>query len=207
VEWPWGEVRGGTPPVRWHDRWLTFFHSSTPTIEGAWRRYWMGAFVMDDDFNVVAITSRPLAGGSEADDHGHDPRVGSNWKPYVVFPGGTVKTDDSGWMVALGINDWRCAIAKIPVGLLTGILQEPKAGHPLRYFKTGNGSRPMQMMQMDRTVFWLQWDYKPNAMIAQPGYAEVKDPWIAEELSVAEGVQEVDAAEYVSQFSNKKNAA
>ncbi len=193
IEWPWGEIRGGTPPVEWNGKWLTFFHSSTPSIAGAWRRYWMGALVFDNEYNVVQISNRPLAGGSELDDHGHDPRVGSNWKPYVVFPGGAV-TRDWGWLVALGINDWRCAFARIPSGSLN--LCAPGTQPPPRYFKTPNGSRPLRMMRMDRSTQWLNWDFRPRPMLAGPGYMMMDDPWIAEEMSAMDGIQEIDRATY-----------
>lgn len=203
VVWPWGEVRGGTPPIRWGGLWLTFFHSSTPAIDGAWRRYWMGAMTFDDDFNVVGLSSRPLAGGSEADEHGHDPREGSNWKPYVVFPGGAIDHKEGGWLVALGVNDWRCALARIT----SPLLMPPPLSYMARYFKAQNGSRPVRMMRMDRQPLWIHWEARPTALGASPGYASIDDPWMAEELTEVEGVREIDKAEYDARFSIKRNAA
>lgn len=203
IQWPWGEVRGGSPPLRWGNLWLSFFHSSTPAIEGAWRRYWMGAITFDDNFNLVQITHRPLASGSEADDHGHDPRVGSNWKPYVVFPGGAVPTE-AGWDVSLGINDWRCALARIPTKMLADSMQSPTAPYPPRYFRTRNGSRPTRMMRMDRALFWVNWDTRPTQNGSQPGFLMIDDPYLAEELCEVDGVSEITKAEYESRFSIKK---
>ena len=193
VTWPWGEIRGGTPPLRVGDRWLTFFHSSTPAAEGAWRRYWMGAYYLNDDFTVTSITKRPIAGGSEDDDHGHDPRTESSWKPYVVFPGGAIATP-LGYLVAMGINDWRIAIGY--VSLDPAKFAMPGAPLPPRFFHTKNGARPVRMMQLDRTPVWLDWERKPSQIGGAPGFAKIEDPWMAEEISLLPGVTEVSSEQF-----------
>jgi predicted GH43/DUF377 family glycosyl hydrolase len=205
VTWPWGEIRGGSPPVEFGDSLITFFHSSTPTIEGTWRRYWMGAYVMDRHapFTVRLITPRPLAGGSEQDDHGRDPRPSDSWKPLVVFPGGAVAVAGvlASWDVAMGINDWRIAVARVDNPELAAL----NSAYEPRYFRTGNASRPVRLMHHDRAPFWLEWDSVGGFTVGTPvGYAKVDDPWIAEELYASDGVDEVSEADYVSVLHKSK---
>lgn len=203
LTWPWGEIRGGSPPVPYGlDHYITFFHSSTPATEGVWRRYWMGAYVFEAKapFRVTQISPRPIAGGSERDNHGHDPRSPNSWKPFVVFPGGAIKTPN-GWDVAMGVNDWRIAIAHLQGD---PELVDPHAPRPVRYFKTRNSSRPVRLMRLDREPFWLEWESATGSQIgAPPGVAKMNDPWLAEELAEAEGVTEITKDEYERAVLNK----
>ncbi len=198
VRWPFGEIRGGSPPIRLplmigesSALWITFFHSSTPAQEGNWRRYWMGAYIFDDEFNVGAITRRPIAGGSEQDDHGHDPRTDSSWKPYVVFPGGAVDLGgELGHLVAVGVNDWQIAMVKVPFRLHDYCA--PGANMECdRRFKTVNGQRPVKMMKQDRTPIWIEWDRKPSQIGGAHGETTISDPWLAEEFAHMPGISEV----------------
>ena len=205
VSWPWGEIRGGTPPLPHaasaldpkDQRFITFFHSSTPLSEeeggnGNWRRYWMGAYVFDADFKVTHISPEPIAGGSEEDNHGLDPRTKTSWKPFVVFPGGAVPTH-TGWDVCMGINDWRIAIAH---------LSEPKLMRvdevrPAKYLMTTNASRPILLMRFNRDPYWHDWDnIIPRCIGAPFGYSKIDDAWIAQELLAKRGISEITEAQY-----------
>ena len=107
IEWQWGQIRGGTPPVLHDGLYWTFFHSSMPW-SGRYRRYYMGAVAFESKppFKPVKMTDEPLLIGSQ-----HD-----SWqerKPCVVFPCGAVVQDDK-WLISYGINDLKSGWAKIP---------------------------------------------------------------------------------------------
>jgi len=195
IRWSFGEIRGGSPPIRINlegQAWLTFFHSSTPTQEGTWRRYWMGAYLFDEEFRVTAITRRPIAGGSEEDDHGRDPRTRSSWKPHVVFPGGAIHGEGLEHVVAVGVNDWRIALVKVPFRLFDYCA--PGTNMTCRrFFWTANGQRPLKLMQLDRTPYWVEWMRKPSQIGGADGVTMIEDPWLAEEMSHMTGIYEVAA--------------
>lgn len=107
VTWNYGEIRGGTPPVRVDDLYWTFFHSSMPW-QGPYRRYYMGAlaFQATPPFTPVFITPEPMLIGSP-----HD-----RWnqrKPPCVFPCGAVLQNGS-WFITYGVNDLNCGWVEIP---------------------------------------------------------------------------------------------
>ena len=128
-DWIYGEIRGGTPPVKLTvynegmgetiravgepekppivDRYVTFFHSSLPW-KGRQNRYYMGAYMFNAEppFNVTAITKKWILAGSEADSRMHG-------GPLVIFPGGAILKDGV-WTVVFGVNDERCGWIKIP---------------------------------------------------------------------------------------------
>ena len=106
--WPWGIIRGGTPPVLFGREYWTFFHSSLPLSTKYRRRYFMGAysFHTEPPWRVTQFTARPLLAASDEDE----------WrpqKPLVVFPCGSVLQGNT-WIVTMGVNDLKCAWIKIP---------------------------------------------------------------------------------------------
>lgn len=117
VPWKHGEIRGGTPPVRCGDEYVTFFHSSQPGPFNK-RRYFMGAyaFMAQPPFKLTRITPEPLLVGSE-----HDQRIYGS--PCVVFPGGAVLGKDGNWFVVYGINDENCGWIDIPNRDLNDLMQ------------------------------------------------------------------------------------
>ena len=100
LTWPYGTVRGGTPPVEIDGMMVTFFHSSTPWY-GRWRRYHMGAIAFNPEppFEPLMMTQTPLISGSTKDPWG----LG---KPPCVFPCGLVLRDNK-FFITAGINDVR----------------------------------------------------------------------------------------------------
>lgn len=114
--WPYGTIKGGTPPIPYEGKLLRFFHSTLETeIDLPLRRYYIGACLMNPEppFETVAVSRRPIIYGSEADDLTPDERKAcKHWKPKVVFPGGVVQRDGH-WILALGANDCECLLAKI----------------------------------------------------------------------------------------------
>lgn len=107
VEWAYGTMRGGTPPVLIDDLFWTFNHSSLPWT-GRYRKYFMGAvaFEAKPPFKPIYYTPEPLLAGSQKD-------YWTDRKPLVVFPGGSVYHDGM-WTIVYGINDLRCGYVKMP---------------------------------------------------------------------------------------------
>lgn len=115
LSWPYGAIRGGTPPILHDSLYWSFFHSSIDIRnDPPRRRYYMGAyaFAAQPPFTPVCLTLDPLLAGSEA-----DPRDAH--APLCVFPGGAHLTRDEDWIVALGVNDCRCAWLQVPHSELT----------------------------------------------------------------------------------------
>lgn len=109
LDWAWGEIRGGTPPVLVGDEYVSFFHSSTPWKD-PYRRYHMGAYAFSakEPFRVTRMTEKPILSGSD-----QDSRVHGDNKPVVIFPGGAV-LENNGWTVVFGVNDEACGWIRIP---------------------------------------------------------------------------------------------
>jgi predicted GH43/DUF377 family glycosyl hydrolase len=102
IDWPHGEIRGGTPPVRVGDEYISFFHSSTAwaKVHGAMRnRYYMGVYAFEarPPFKVTRYSRRPLLIGTL-----REPSV--LMSPPCVFPSGALLRGDQ-WLVTLGVND------------------------------------------------------------------------------------------------------
>lgn len=112
LPWKYGEIRGGTPPLRIGNEYWTFFHSSTdwfnPIRNRMSRRYHMGAYAFEAQppFRITQMTNEPIISGSQED----------RWappKPLVIFPCGTDYRDNK-WFVSMGINDLACGWIEIP---------------------------------------------------------------------------------------------
>jgi predicted GH43/DUF377 family glycosyl hydrolase len=103
--WQYGEVRGGTPPIRVGDEYWTMFHSSVGTLHP--KVYYMGAYAFSANppFYVTRITCQPLLSGNSRDNL----IPGRSW---VIFPCGALLQNGE-WLVTLGVND-RAAWIKIP---------------------------------------------------------------------------------------------
>jgi predicted GH43/DUF377 family glycosyl hydrolase len=103
----WGHMRGGAPPVRVGDEYWTFFHSSSQWIPPR-RRYHTAVYVFDakPPFHGKWISRKPLLSGSEK-----DPR--NEGAPVVVFPQGAILRNGE-WLIAMGVNDCRCAWMRLP---------------------------------------------------------------------------------------------
>jgi hypothetical protein len=64
-------------------------------------------------FAVVRVSRRPILFGSEIDSLTLEQRQAcKHFKANVVFPGGVVVRDGY-WLLALGVNDSACAVAKV----------------------------------------------------------------------------------------------
>lgn len=114
--WPYGPIRGGTPPVEYEGKLLRFFHSAlyNELTPDRWR-YYMGAYLMEPEppFAVVRVSKKPILYGSEIDNLSPGQRrFVPHWKSKIVFPGGVVVRDGY-WIVSVGVNDSACALVKV----------------------------------------------------------------------------------------------
>jgi len=101
LHWPYGELRGGTPPVLVDGLYYTFFHSRT---ESGRAKYYMGclAFEGKTPFKPVKMTHAPLLAATNL-----EPSL--SWAPLTVFPCGALYKDGK-WCVSLGVNDLNCGL-------------------------------------------------------------------------------------------------
>lgn len=109
LNWPWGEPRGGTPPILMGGEYWTFFHSSHRWHETGTARYHMGfmAFEARPPFRKTRFIKLPILSGSSQDRWAHS-------KPVTVFPCGATYQPNGTWLVTFGINDLYCGLAEIP---------------------------------------------------------------------------------------------
>jgi predicted GH43/DUF377 family glycosyl hydrolase len=110
LRWAYGEVRGGTVPLPYDGKLISFFHSSLDSFPPpATRCYFLGCVLRkaEPPFQMLAISKRPILRGSETGGVECFHR-----KPRVVFPLGAIE-HDGGFLVSVGINDSQCALVKI----------------------------------------------------------------------------------------------
>lgn len=109
-KWQWGEMRGGTSPIKYKDHYLSFFHSSLPIRRGTGKQYFMGAYLFEakPPFVVKSISIEPIIAGDEIPS-----RISRlDNKIYVVFPGGVIRNENS-WSVCFGYNDYENRIIEV----------------------------------------------------------------------------------------------
>ncbi|MDE3045694.1 MAG: hypothetical protein KGJ02_03525 [Verrucomicrobiota bacterium] len=115
IQWDWGALRGGTPPILVGGEYLAFFHSSRniPTVHSNGRNrqhYFMGAYTFSahPPFAITRISPEPIIGKNFY--HG---LAYKTWKPlHVVFPCGFVFDDKYFWVV-YGRQDFENWVVKI----------------------------------------------------------------------------------------------
>ena len=113
--WAYGEIRGGNI-VPFEDKLLRIFHGSLDNEIGpVRRRYFIGAALMEPKppFKTVTVSRRPIIYGSEIDSlKVAERKACHHWKANVVFPCGLVK-DGENIVLALGVNDSACCLARL----------------------------------------------------------------------------------------------
>lgn len=111
LRWAYGEVRGGTPPLPYGDKLISFFHSRLDNeMPPARQRYYMGAILRNPGkpFDMLAISKKPILRGSEiGGDAGR-----FHFKANVVFPLGAVDHNGA-WLVSVGQNDSAALLVRI----------------------------------------------------------------------------------------------
>lgn len=116
VEWPYGTLRGSTPPLLVDGEYLAFFHSGiklTSPVSNQYElwHYFMGAytFAAEPPFGITAISPNPIVM-----DGFYTP--GPYYK-RVIFPGGMVVTGSTLYL-AYGKDDTEMWIATIDIAEL-----------------------------------------------------------------------------------------
>jgi predicted GH43/DUF377 family glycosyl hydrolase len=122
IEWDFGQVRGGTPAIKWQGNYVTFFHSALNDNSKNWfegRTYFVGAYVFEPKppFRVISMTKIPLMKGEIFPDNPIAPIV------KAVFPAGVARTHDS-FYVSMGLNDSCTGVLRISKSLLEKILEK-----------------------------------------------------------------------------------
>jgi predicted GH43/DUF377 family glycosyl hydrolase len=116
INWPWGELRGGTPALKVGDQYLSFFHTvkTTATLQSNGkniRHYFMGAytFSLDPPFHITQISPEPIIGKGFYTGRSYIPY----WGPLqVIFPCGFIYNDSYIW-VTYGRQDHENWVVKL----------------------------------------------------------------------------------------------
>ena len=113
LEWQFGQIRGGTPPVRVGDLYFTFFHSR---LDHGRSKYYMGALAFEAKapFHPLWLTEVPLLTSTNREPN-------PAWTPLTVFPCGALFRNDT-WTVSLGVNDMNCGLVDYGYGELLKLM-------------------------------------------------------------------------------------
>ena len=106
-DWRWGQIRGGTNPVLWGDRYWSFFHSSYfhPFLDLFDNRIYTAGYVVFEKeypFKITHYSSEPILWPVFED-------WGGLTGCAVVFPCGAER-GPRGWNIGFGHHDYRCKI-------------------------------------------------------------------------------------------------
>lgn len=114
LQWGFGLIRGGTPPILVDNLYWSFFHSATYWPEGNEVKYYVGAFAFEAQppFRPKRMTTLPLAEGKPMGLTRRDKMNDTRKEKLVVFPCGAI-LENGEWLVTQGINDQRCGWFKI----------------------------------------------------------------------------------------------
>lgn len=152
--WQWGPLSGGTPPVPWQGKMLSFYHGFMPHPIRR-RRYYMGAYTFraEAPFDILEI-SRPLLRGSMNDPTNFEPPNHAGL-PLVVFPCGLLPEvgDPDQMLVSMGVNDSYCAIGTFDMRNIELQSVEEMRDPKTFYFFSPDISIPLRASQI-RTLPW-----------------------------------------------------
>ena len=115
INWPWGEIHGGTPALLDGNYYLGFFHSwqDLQTVQSNNEKishFFIGAYLFKSTppFKVTHISPMPIIGSSFYSGNEY-----KTWKPLkVVYPCGHIFDEKFIWLV-YGKQDNECWVAKI----------------------------------------------------------------------------------------------
>ncbi len=125
IKWLWGEMRGGTPALKYGDEYLAFFHccksmKTCHSDEQDVPHYFMGAYTFSGSppFALTRISPKPIIGKNFY----HGARY-HTWKPlHVVFPSGFVFDDRYIW-ISYGRQDHEAWVVKLDAeGLIKSLI-------------------------------------------------------------------------------------
>jgi predicted GH43/DUF377 family glycosyl hydrolase len=94
VKWPFGRIRGSTPPIMVKDKWLMLVHSHDSNAPGS--PYVNGVLTFNQTFNVLSLTRLDI----------------DNFN--IVFPCGLTFQDNRGF-VSYGVDDSYCKIRELAI--------------------------------------------------------------------------------------------
>lgn len=126
INWPWGGLKGGTPPLLMGDEYLGFCHSWTglTTVQSGNTysyHYLVGAYTFEPHppFTITKFSPLPIVGRGLYD----NPLLYKR----VIFPGGYIFDDQHIW-IAYGREDCECWVLKLDrQGLLSSLVPvDPK---------------------------------------------------------------------------------
>lgn len=107
---PGAAVRGGTPPVRRGDHYVSFFHNTYERPGGFRNRYYtVGAYAFEANppFRVIRQSTAPVLVPVPA----HRPP--GNERPDVVFPCGAIPRANGTWDMSYGYFDAHCRLLNL----------------------------------------------------------------------------------------------
>jgi len=188
--WQWGPLSGGTPPVPWRGKMLSFYHGYMPHPVRR-RRYYMGAYTFSQKppFEIIDITP-PLLRGSMNDPTNFEPPNHAGL-PLVVFPCGLVpeEGDPDQMLVSMGVNDSYCALGSFDLRMLpfqpVSEMRFPKVFH----FFSQDISIPLRASQI-RSVPWTPTKQGFGGVIASD------NPMVIDDCVTRGGVSEISKEMY-----------
>ena len=108
VECPFGTIRGGCPPVRYDDtHMIWFFHTGNQSM------YSIGAYITREFREIIYVLDVPILNGTPQPSFETKLDIKSN----VVYPCGAIATD-SGWMISMGVNDYKVGLLHVKKTLI-----------------------------------------------------------------------------------------
>ena len=114
--WIWGQMRGGTTPLKYNGGWIRFFHSRLDNEPSPNRiRYHVGALKMESNppFSITQVCKKPVLIGSELDTLSEEERSRCRFHfKNVVFPLGAIEHND-GWILSVGANHCSCVLVNV----------------------------------------------------------------------------------------------
>lgn len=194
--WQYGPLAGGTPPIVWRGKYLSFYHGWMPH-QIRRRRYYMGAytFEMEAPFRILEITP-PLLRGSLNDPTNFEPPNHAGL-PLVVFPCGLLmeQKDPDQCIVSMGVNDSYSAVGSFDLRLLplrpVAEMREPKTF----YFFTQDTSIPPRATQRTN----LAWIPSKNDF---GGILATQNPMAIDDCLTRGGVSEITKEMYYALLSD-----
>lgn len=128
VQWDYGTFSGGTPPIKYGDVYLSFFHGYSPCVPSPhYRRYYYGAYTFEakPPFKILGITPFPICMASGKNRWYPNPGF-FGWEPQVVFPCGSYFDEETNQIVlSIGVNDCYNSIVTISSEELSRSLVSP----------------------------------------------------------------------------------
>lgn len=153
IAWGIGSFSGGTPPIRYGNGWMSFFHGFSECLPSPhFRRYYFGAYTFEYDppFAITGITPFPVGYASRQNLWFPHPKF-YGWEPEVVFPAGTIVSEDGEWIdVSVGVNDCYTAVVKISTSKLDRMIVTPGSSEPRYYL--ANDVKPYAIPALLKSV-------------------------------------------------------